>query len=155
MSWGYLIKKNPMIILRPSCPNSLTFGTPTNKNTKNNNGMLVNQQVGGTRFEMSALPQEVAKVVDTLQVNEISKPFIMIDQSNNREVVAIVKLKNRIAGHKANLSEDYQMIRSMYENSAKAQIIEDWIKKKQQETFVRIEDGWRDCEFKYDWLNKN
>lgn len=125
------------------------------KNTKNNNGMLVNQQVGGTRFEMSALPQEVAKVVDTLQVNEISKPFIMIDQSNNREVVAIVKLKNRIAGHKANLSEDYQMIRSMYENSAKAQIIEDWIKKKQQETFVRIEDGWRDCEFKYDWLNKN
>ena len=95
------------------------------KNTKNNNGMLVNQQVGGTRFEMSALPQEVAKVVDTLQVNEISKPFIMIDQSNNREVVAIVKLKNRIAGHKANLSEDYQMIRSMYENSAKAQIIED------------------------------
>ena len=125
------------------------------KNTKNNNGMMVNQQMGGTRFEMSALPQEVAKVVDTLQVNEISKPFIMIDQSNNREVVAIVKLKNRIDGHKANLSEDYQMIRAMYENSAKAKVIEDWIAKKQKETYVRIEDGWRDCDFKYDWLNKN
>ena len=125
------------------------------KNTKNNNGMMVNPQMGGTRFEMSALPQEVAKVVDTLQVNEISKPFIMIDQSNNREVVAIVKLKNRIEGHKANLSEDYQMIRAMYENSAKAKVIEDWIEKKKKETYVRIEEGWRDCEFKYDWLNKD
>ena len=125
------------------------------KNTKNNNGMMVNQQMGGTRFEMAALPQEVAKVVDTLEVNEISKPFIMIDQSSNKEVVAIVKLKNRIAGHKANLSEDYQMIRSMYENSAKAQVIEDWIKKKQKETYVRIEEGWRNCEFQYDWLNNN
>ena len=116
---------------------------------------MVNQQMGGTRFEMAALPQEVAKVVDTLEVNEISKPFIMIDQSSNKEVVAIVKLKNRIAGHKANLSEDYQMIRSMYENSAKAQVIEDWIKKKQKETYVRIEEGWRNCEFQYDWLNNN
>ncbi len=125
------------------------------KNTKNNNGMMVNQQAGGTKFEMAELPQEVAKVVDTLQVNEISKPFIMIDRSSNREVVAIVKLKNRIEGHKANLSEDYQMIRSMYENSAKAKIIEDWVKKKQKETYVRIEEGWRDCDFQYDWLNNN
>ena len=125
------------------------------KNTKNNNGMLVNQQVGGTRFEMSALPQEVAKVVDTLQVNEISKPFIMIDQTNNKEVVAIVKLKKRIEGHKANLSEDYQMIRNMYENSEKARVIEEWIKKTQKETYVRIEEGWRNCEFQYDWLNNN
>ncbi len=125
------------------------------KNTKNNNGIMVNQRAGGTRFEMSALPQEIAKVVDTLQVNEISKPFIMIDQTNNKEVVAIVKLKKRIEGHKANLSEDYQMIRNMYENSEKARVIEEWIKKKQKETYVRIEEGWRNCEFQYDWLNNN
>ena len=116
---------------------------------------MVNQRAGGTRFEMSALPQEIAKVVDTLQVNEISKPFIMIDQTNNKEVVAIVKLKKRIEGHKANLSEDYQMIRNMYENSEKARVIEEWIKKKQKETYVRIEEGWRNCEFQYDWLNNN
>lgn len=123
------------------------------KDTKNNNGLMVNQQTGTTRFEMSALPQEIAKVVDTLQVNEISKPFIMVDPKSNKEIVAIVKLKNRIEGHKANMSDDYQMIKAMYENSTKAKIIEDWIKKKQKDTYVRIEEGWRNCEFQYDWLN--
>ena len=29
------------------------------------------------------------------------------------------------------------------------------MKKKQKETFVRIEDGWRNCEFKYDGWLKN
>ena len=114
---------------------------------------MVNQQTGTTRFEMAALPQEIAKVVDTLQVNEISKPFIMVDPKSNKEIVAIVKLKNRIEGHKANMSEDYQMIKAMYENSTKAKIIEDWIRRKQKDTYVRIEEGWRNCEFQYDWLN--
>ena len=123
------------------------------KDTRNNNGLMVNQQTGTTRFEMAALPQEVAKVVDTLQVNEISKPFIMVDPKSNKEIVAIVKLKNRIEGHKANMSEDYQMIKAMYENSTKAKIIEDWIRRKQKDTYVRIEEGWRNCEFQYDWLN--
>ena len=123
------------------------------KDTRNNNGLMVNQQTGTTRFEMAALPQEIAKVVDTLQVNEISKPFIMVDPKSNKEIVAIVKLKNRIEGHKANMSEDYQMIKAMYENSTKAKIIEDWIRRKQKDTYVRIEEGWRNCEFRYDWLN--
>ncbi len=123
------------------------------KDTRNNNGLMVNQQTGTTRFEMAALPQEIAKVVDTLQVNEISKPFIMVDPKSNKEIVAIVKLKNRIEGHKANMSEDYQMIKVMYENSTKAKIIEDWIRRKQKDTYVRIEEGWRNCEFQYDWLN--
>ena len=123
------------------------------KDTRKNNGLMVNQQTGTTRFEMAALPQEIAKVVDTLQVNEISKPFIMVDPKSNKEIVAIVKLKNRIEGHKANMSEDYQMIKVMYENSTKAKIIEDWIRRKQKDTYVRIEEGWRNCEFQYDWLN--
>ena len=33
--------------------------------------------------------------------------------------------------------------------------IKNWIKKKQKETYVRIEEGWRNCEFQYDWLNNN
>lgn len=54
---------------------------------------MYNQLSGSTKFEMSQLPQEVAKQVDKLQIGEISEPFIMIDAHTNREVVAIVKLK--------------------------------------------------------------
>ncbi len=122
------------------------------KDTRNNKGTMVNEESGTVRFEMSQLPQEISKEVNNLKPGEISKPFIMKDPKRNSEIVAIVKLTARIDGHKANLSDDYQLIKSMYEKSAKAKIIEDWIDKKIEDTYIRIEDGWRDCEFEHNWL---
>ncbi len=125
------------------------------KDTRNNKGIMINSKGGdaSTRFEMADLPQEVAKVVDKMKVGDVSEPFIMIDPKSNRETVAIVKLTNRIEGHKANMQLDYQELKSMYENAHKEQILEDWIAKKQKETFVRIEDGWRNCDFQHDgWV---
>jgi peptidyl-prolyl cis-trans isomerase SurA len=79
----------------------------------------------------------------------------MRDPKTEREVVVIVKLTNCIAGHKANMKDDYQTIKSLCEEKTKSSIIANWIAKKQKETFVRIEDGWRNCEFEYDgWLKK-
>ena len=125
------------------------------KDTKNNKGIMVNRRSGSTKFEMADLPQEMAKVVDKMKEGEISEPFVMMDQNRNKEIVVIAKLARRIEGHKANLSEDYQTLKSMYENNRRSKIIDDWVEKKQRETFVRVEEGWRNCEFKYDgWLKK-
>lgn len=77
----------------------------------------------------------------------------MVDQKMGRDVAAIVKLKTRVPGHKANISDDYQMIKSIVENKKKGDFIEEWIKTKQKNTFVRIKDGWQNCEFKYDGWN--
>jgi len=123
------------------------------KDTRNSNGVMVNSQTGTTRFEMSQLPQEVAKVVGQMEPGQISEPFIMRDPSRDREIVAIVRLTNRIPAHRANLSDDYQQIKDMYENSTKEKMVQDWLKNKIRDTYVRIEDGWRGCDFKYDgWI---
>lgn len=123
------------------------------KDTRNNQGLMVNQQNLNTKFEMAQLPQEVAKQVDKLNLGEISEPFIMIDQKTNREIVAIVKLKSRIEGHKANLRDDYEVLKQMYENHAKREIIANWISQKIENTYIYIEDGWRDCDFEHKgWL---
>lgn len=142
--------------------NKFTFEDATqyvsqDKDSKNNKGIMVNSKYGvaSTKFQMGDLPQEIAKVVDTLKVNQISEPFIMRDPKTEREVVVIVKLKNRIEGHKANLKDDYQTIKSLYEESMKKTIIDNWVIKKIKDTFVRIEDGWKNCEFRYDgWMKK-
>ena len=123
------------------------------KDTRNNKGVMVNEENQSNRFEMAQLPQEVSRVVSTMSVGEISKPFIMTDAKHNREVVAMIKLSNRIDGHRANLSDDYQRILAMYEESAKEKIVDDWLLKKIKDTYVRIEDGWRNCEFKHEgWI---
>lgn len=121
------------------------------KDSRNNKGLMMNPQTHTTLFEMADLPDEIGKVVDKLQVGEISEPFIAINKSNNRQQVAMVKLVRRIEAHKADLAEDFQVLKDMYENKRKAEIIDEWVKEKQKKTYVHISEGWRNCEFKYNW----
>lgn len=120
------------------------------KDTKKNHGVMVNVNNGNsTRFTMKELPTGVSSVVDTMKVGEVSAPFVMMDEKKNREVVAMVKLKSRIEGHKANLIDDYNVIKMMYENSLREKILKDWLEKKISETYVRVEPGWRNCDFQH------
>ena len=134
------------------------------KDTRNNRGLMVNNptatnpnpspRTGTSRFEMSELPPEVAKMINTMQVNEISKPFTMMN-SKQKEVAAIVKLKSRVEGHKASLTEDFQALKSMVEDEKQQEILEKWVAKKQKETYIRINDNWKNCDFERDgWLQK-
>ncbi len=125
------------------------------KNTRNNQGLMVNQENGTTKFQMSELPQEIAKVVNTMKAGDISQPFVMIDQKKGQEVAVLVKLRSRVEGHKANMSDDYQALKSIVEQKRREELIENWIRNKQKETYIRIKDGWRNCDFKYDGWVKN
>ena len=127
------------------------FYVSQDKDSKLNRGIMTNEKTMSSKFEMADLNPEIAKQVDKMQVGEISKPFVLMNPKTNRETVAIVQLTRRIEGHKADLAEDYQTVKGMYENSKKQQILADWIKNKQKNTYVRIEEGWRDCEFQYEW----
>ena len=125
------------------------------KNTRKNFGLMSNEITLSSRFELQDLPQEVAKVVYEMNVGEISAPFVMIDKKTGKEVCAIVKLKNRIEGHKANPSDDYQVIKDVMIAKMKQQKLDEWIKKKQETTYVRINENWCDCEFQYPgWVKK-
>lgn len=128
------------------------------KNTRANRGQMVNTGDDGmvsSQFFMADLPQEVAKVVDGMEPGDISAPFSMIDPKENKEVVAIVKLTSRTPGHKADMRHDYQQIQEMYRQARAEQILAEWIEKKIRETYVRIEDGWRNCNFRYKgWIKE-
>ena len=128
------------------------------KETRNNKGLMVNMSETGvstTKVQMDQLPQEIANIVDKMEVGEISEPFTMIDQKRGKEVVAMVKLKARIPGHKANVSNDFQILKGIVENHKRNELIDNWIRQKQKETYIRIKDGWDDCDFMYDgWIKK-
>lgn len=122
------------------------------KDTRNNHGIMVNtkQDTGDrtTRFEMGELPGEVSRIVNDMEVGEISKPFTMIDR-RGREVCAIVKLKNRIPAHRASVTEDFQVLKVAVEARKSEKVIQDWIREKQKSTYVRIKQGWGECDFMY------
>jgi peptidyl-prolyl cis-trans isomerase SurA len=124
--------------------------------TRMNGGNMVNGANGmstTSQFEYQELPPEIAKIVYDMKEGEISVPFSMFNQKLGREVFAIVKLKKKLPNHKANLIDDYQVIKSMCESYKKGELIEKWIQNKIQDTYIMIVPEWRDCDFKYDfWI---
>jgi peptidyl-prolyl cis-trans isomerase SurA len=125
------------------------------KDTRNNKGLLVNnprltqmetERTGTSRFEMEELPPEIGKVVYDMKVGDISQPFTLIN-SKQKEVVAIVKLRSRSEGHKASLTEDYQALKNIVEQTKREEILTQWLEKKRQDTYIRINENWKNCDF--------
>jgi peptidyl-prolyl cis-trans isomerase SurA len=132
----------------------------SDKSTRNNKGLLANNQdedsrnFGTPKFEMQELPQGMGVVVEKMQVGEISKPFIMKNYSQ-KDVVAIVRLKSRVKVHQANISDDFQELKGIVENKKRQEVLDDWIKSKQKSTYIRIANGWRECDFAYPgWIKE-
>ncbi|MBQ9201260.1 MAG: peptidylprolyl isomerase [Bacteroidales bacterium] len=121
------------------------------KETRNNGGLMINEYTGTSHFQMEQLPQEIGKLVYDMNVGEISRPFSMIDTRNkrNREICAIIRVKSKTKAHPASVSEDFLELKEMVLQKKREKIIEDWIRKKQQEVYVRINENWRNCEFQY------
>ncbi len=124
------------------------------KDTRNNNGLMANFTEEGrtSRFKLADLPPEVAKAVDVLQVGEISKPFQMVNE-RGKTVCAIVKLKSRSEGHKATITEDFQVMKNVVLEKRREECLHQWVVNRIKSTYVRVNDRYRNCQFEYEgWV---
>jgi len=125
------------------------------KDTRNNNGLMANYTQEGqrtSRFKLSELPSEIARTVDKMQVGDISAPFQMINE-RGKSVCAIVKLKARTEGHKATITEDFQVLKNVVLEKRRQEKLHEWVVNRIKSTYVRINDRYRDCKFEYEgWV---
>ncbi|MBP7358150.1 MAG: peptidylprolyl isomerase [Prevotella sp.] len=124
------------------------------KDTKNNHGLMFNATQSGrtSKFKMEDLPSEIAKVVDTLKVGEVSRAFKMIN-SKGKDVCVIVKLKSKIEGHKATMTEDFQTLKDVVLAKKREETLHNWVVNKIKTTYVRINDRYKNCDFEYQgWI---
>ena len=125
--------------------------TSDDKDTRSNHGLMANVVDGMIRtskFRMQDLPTEVAREVETMQVGDISKPFEMIN-SRGKKVCAIVKLKSRTDSHRATITEDFQAMKDIVLAKRREQVLNEWVANKLKNTYVRMNDNYKDCEFQY------
>ena len=105
------------------------------KDTRNNHGLMSTYGEDGltSRFQMKQLPTEVARQVEGMKVGDVSNAFRMVNK-NNKTVVAIIKLKNRIEGHRATITEDYQVMKNVVVQHEKQKKLHDWVVEKIKKT---------------------
>ena len=124
------------------------------KDTRNNNGLMANATQSGrtSRFRLQDLPSEIARAVDTLQVGNISRPFQMINE-RGKTMCVIAKLKSRTEGHKATITEDFQVMKDVVMEKRRQEKLHEWVVNKIKSTYVRVNDRYRDCQFEYQgWI---
>ena len=125
------------------------------KDTRNNKCLMANvtpDQSRTSRFQMKDLPTEVARVVDTMKVGEISAPFTMVN-TKGKTTCALIKLVSRIDGHRATITEDFQVMKDVVLAKERAQTLHDWVVNKIKQTYVRMNDRYKDCKFEYQgWI---
>ena len=121
------------------------------KDTRNNNGLMANTTESGrtSKFQLRNLPSVIARVVDTLKVGEVSAPFQMINEKNGKLVCVVAKLKSRVEMHRATITEDFQTMKNIVLAKRKEEFIKDWIKDKIKNTYIRINDRYKNCNFEY------
>lgn len=130
------------------------------EDSRNSEGLLVNGNYqsnygGSSYFPLEELPQDISKNVANMQVGEVSRPFIMINEKGNREVL-IVKLRNKYEAHRATLTEDYQAIKELALQEKRNKELDDWVRTQQLKTFIEVAESYRNCDFKYPgWIHDN
>ncbi len=119
----------------------------SDKNTRNNGGLVTSQQSGSSKFEMKELDPDVSKEIVKMNIGETSRPFLSIDDKQ-RQVYKIIRLNNKTKEHKANLQEDYQKLSEMFLAKKKEETYRKWIAKQQAKTYIHVDDSYANCNFK-------
>ena len=128
----------------------------SDKDTRNNHGLMSNNNSQSTsitsRFKMAELPEGVARQVEKLKVGEISDAFEMVN-NKNRKVCAIIKLVSRTEGHRATITEDYQVMKNVVLDKEREKVLHDWVVNKIKKTYIYMKDKYKNGTYEYEgWV---
>jgi peptidyl-prolyl cis-trans isomerase SurA len=136
---------------------SLTFSQAAmrfsgDEDTRMNGGQVINEMTGNTKFELDDFDTRDYLVIKNLDEGEISDPYESTDKHGKLIFKAVI-LKNRTNPHVANLKEDYDMLKQMAMYNKQSEIVDEWIKEKIENTYIRLDDDYRNCKFRIKgWL---
>lgn len=127
--------------------------------TKQNHGIISNPYTGEQSWSMEDLneiDQQIYLLTDAMEKGDITTPNLYTDLFERKQGIRIVRLMARFPQHKANLNDDYALIKAAAENDKKQRALENWLKSKIGNAYLRIDEDFVNCNFRLDWgLNKN
>ena len=136
---------------------SLTFNDAAlrfshDEDTRMNGGQVINEMTGNTKFALDHFSTRDYMVIKNLDVGLISEPYESEDK-HGKTIFKAVILRSRTNPHVANLKEDYDLLKQMTMYSKQNEIIDSWVKEKIESTYIRLDNNYRNCNFRIiGWL---
>lgn len=115
-----------------------------------NGGMVVNPYNNSLAFDRQSLDEATYTTINKLIPGEYSEcvPFV-----NDDGVLAyrLIYLKEKVLEHKANLVEDYDLIKNAALEQKKYDALEKWVLDKVKVTNIKISEQYKYCPFVTKW----
>ena len=117
-------------------------------------GVISNENTGNNRFTKEEVVERFPGVsVSGMDEGELTNAIVMKTE-DQREAYRIVRLDKKMPEHKANLTDDYDRISEAALQEAKDKKLLAWSEKMIKNTYIRIADEYKDCEFRLNWTGK-
>lgn len=123
------------------------------KDTKYNGGLITNAMTGTSQFEMDQISQidpGLFIVVENMKEGDMSEAEVA-QLSDGSKGYRIIKLISYTEPHRANLNMDYQRISTVAQAEKQNNSLVEWVGQKAEDFYIRIDDQYKSCDFKYDW----
>jgi peptidyl-prolyl cis-trans isomerase SurA len=117
------------------------------KDTKYNGGIMMNLENVQSRSSFiptDKLDPQIALIVDTMKVGEISKPALVTTQ-DGKNAYKIFYLRTKTDAHKANLAQDLPKIKDMAYEDKVNRTVSEWFEKRRKDTYVKIDPEYQGC----------
>ncbi len=115
-------------------------------------GKVTHPTSGGYQFTLDELKQLYPGIgFSQMNAGEISNATAM-KTDDNKDAYRIVTVIRRNPAHKANLTDDYDRIYNAALENARQEKIFDWAQKTIKNTYIHIDDEFKDCSFRLKWV---
>lgn len=122
--------------------------------TFRNKGIITNPITGEQTWDMEDLnqvDQQIYIITEAMSTGDISQANLYMNPFERKQGVRIVRLTDRKPPHKANLTDDYSLIKNATENDKKQKAVDTWISSKIENAYIKIDDDFKNCNFKNNW----
>lgn len=124
--------------------------------TKQNKGIITNPKNASQMWDMSDLneiDQQIYLLTDAMEEGDVTQPNLYMDFMTREQGIRIVRLMKRVPAHKANLNDDYALIKQAAESDKRARILNKWVDSKLGNAYIRIDSEYQSCPFQHPWIN--
>ncbi|WP_316931851.1 peptidylprolyl isomerase [Psychroserpens damuponensis] len=119
--------------------------------TKFEGGQLINPYTQDSSLELTKMDPELYGQIQDLADNEIS--LVLQDQDRVNPVkFKILTVTDRTEDHKADFARDYLKIKALALQEKQFKAIGIWQEEKISDTYVKINDDYKGCDFTSNWL---
>lgn len=124
--------------------------------TKQNKGIITNPKNASQMWDMSDLneiDQQIYLLTDAMEEGDVTQPNLYMDFMTREQGIRIVRLMKRVPAHKANLNDDYALIKQAAESDKRTRILNKWVDSKLGNAYIRIDSEYLACPFQHQWIN--